>query len=184
MGLKTDNQKKMSQEEPDPIPCLWGKGFRWRMLSWRMLSYRKGRVQEALGGRRMTRTFLVQEWVGTAARASASAPRTPCAIRGRAEGPAPPLPGEWRPTGASSLQGPSEVVSADSLSLFFSQPVQNSLQIGAYRRVRSQSHENPLRDTHRLVQGLTRFMPRRLLINVNNLYKEEKDILQKWLLGP
>ena len=132
----------------------------------------------------MTRTFLEQEVRRHSRPGLPSAPRTPCATRGLAEGPVPLLPGEWRPTGASSLQGPSEVASADSLSLSISQPVQNSLQIGAYRRVRSQSHENPLQDTHRLVQGLMRSMPRRLLINVNNLYNEEKDILQKWLLGP
>lgn len=93
MGVKTDNEKKMSQEEPDPIPCLWGKGFRWRVLTWRMLSYHKGCVQEALGSRRMTRIFLLQGWVSKAARASASAPRTPCATRGRADALAPPLPG-------------------------------------------------------------------------------------------
>ncbi|XP_043777622.1 tripartite motif-containing protein 64-like [Cervus elaphus] len=39
--------------------------------------------------------------------------------------------GECHPTGASSLQGPSMLVSADSLSLFISQLVQNSLQIGS-----------------------------------------------------
>ena len=64
--------------------------------------------------------------------------------------PAPPMAGlmdwlghfrgECHPTSVSALQGPSVLVSADSLSLFISQLVQNSLQIGTYGHVRSQSH--------------------------------------------
>ena len=149
-----------------------------------MLSYRKGFVYEALGSRRMNRIFLLQEWVSTAARASASAPRTPCAPRGRADALAQPLLGWAPPQRCVCPAGPSVLVAVDSLSLFISQLVRSSPQTGAHRHVRSQSHQNPLQNTHRLVQGLMQFMPHQLLINLNNLYNEEKDILQKWLLDP
>ena len=86
--------------------------------------------------------------------------------------------GECHPTSVSALQGPSVLVAVDSLSLFISQLVRSSPQTGAHRHVRSQSHQNPLQNTHRLVQALLRFMPHQLLIDLNSLYNEEMDILQ------
>ena len=105
-----------------------------------MLSYRKGFVYEALGSRRMNPSFSYRS---ESAQLHVPQPLLP-------ELPARPMAGlmdwlsrfwgECHPTSVSALQGPSVLVAVESLSLFISQLVQSSLQIGTHRHVRSQSH--------------------------------------------
>ena len=114
----------------------------------------------------MNPIFLLQEWVSTAARASASAPRTPCAPHVWADGVAQPLPRwvspHWCVCPAGSF---SDGVHRESFPAWLSpcagkQPANR--QVKTYMVTESLKS---LQNTCRLVQILIWFRPHQIFLN-------------------